>query len=147
MISPACRFTVFLLAMFLFSNCAAVRSLGPREWMDRDTGHRVVRVSDEAGSRSLYFTQHAFLRDGRLVYSSPSGIRAVDLDSRKTETLVAEKAKLIEVGRKDGRVYYRKGRTLCVYDPQTHEQREIATLSPPCRHLVAALEHRCDQLR
>lgn len=130
MISPACRFAVSLLAMFVFSNCAALRSLGPREWVDRDTGHRVVRVSDEAGSRSLYFTQHAFLRDGRLVYSSPSGIRAVNLESRKTETLVSGKAKLIEVGRKLGRVYFRRDRTLFVYDPQTREERVIATLPP-----------------
>lgn len=121
---------VSLLAMFVFSNCATLRSFGPREWVDRDTGHRVVRVSDEAGSRSLYFTQHAFLRDGRLVYSSPSGIRAVDLDSRKTETLVPEKARLIEVGRKFGRVYFRHDRTLLVYDPRTRGVSRIATLPP-----------------
>ncbi|MGN6124062.1 MAG: hypothetical protein ACTHOJ_14035 [Sphingomonas oligoaromativorans] len=27
----------------------------PREWIDPDTGHRIVRLSDEPGSSSLYF--------------------------------------------------------------------------------------------
>ena len=27
----------------------------PREWIDPDTGHRVVRLSDEPGSQSMYF--------------------------------------------------------------------------------------------
>lgn len=130
MFSPVIRFILPLLAMFVFSNCAALRSIGLRERVDRDTGHRVVRVSDEPESRSLYFTQQAFLRDGRLVYSSPSGIRAVNLDTRETETLVPEKARLIEVGRKFGRVYFRKDRTLWVYDPKTRKAREIATLPP-----------------
>jgi oligogalacturonide lyase len=130
MISSSRRLTVSLLAMFLFSNFATLRSFGQREWVDRDTGHRVVRLSDEAGSRSLYFTQQAFLCDGRLVYSSPGGIRAVDPDSRKSETLVPGKARLIEVGRRQGGVYFRRDRTLFVYDPETRGEREIATLPP-----------------
>ena len=32
----------------------------PREWIDPDTGHRVVRLSDEPGSQSLYFHQNAY---------------------------------------------------------------------------------------
>ena len=36
----------------------------PREWVDPDTGHRVVRLSDEAGSQSLYFHQNAYTPDG-----------------------------------------------------------------------------------
>src|SRR5262249_34715059 len=37
----------------------------PREWTDPDTGHRVVRLSDEPGSQSLYFHQNAYTPDGR----------------------------------------------------------------------------------
>ena len=36
----------------------------PREWIDSDTGHRVVRLSDEPGSQSLYFHQNAYTPDG-----------------------------------------------------------------------------------
>ena len=37
----------------------------PREWIDPDTGHRVVRLSDEPGSQSLYFHQYAYTPDGK----------------------------------------------------------------------------------
>src|SRR5205807_7565287 len=32
----------------------------PVEWIDRDTGHRVIRLSREAGTQSLYFNQNAY---------------------------------------------------------------------------------------
>jgi oligogalacturonide lyase len=31
----------------------------PTEWIDADTGHRVIRLSREAGTQSLYFNQNA----------------------------------------------------------------------------------------
>jgi hypothetical protein len=34
---------------------AAQTTPPPKEWIDKDTGHRVVRLSDEPGSTSLYF--------------------------------------------------------------------------------------------
>jgi hypothetical protein len=32
----------------------------PREWIDPATGFRIVRLSDERGSESLYFHQNAY---------------------------------------------------------------------------------------
>src|SRR5262249_2575366 len=32
----------------------------PREWIDPSTGHRVIRLSTEPGSSSLYFHQNAY---------------------------------------------------------------------------------------
>ena len=37
----------------------------PAEWIDPDTGHRVVRLSTEPGSASLYFNQNAYTPDGK----------------------------------------------------------------------------------
>ena len=31
----------------------------PTEWIDPDTGHRVIRLSREPGTASLYFHQNA----------------------------------------------------------------------------------------
>src|SRR4051812_28266237 len=39
----------------------------PVEWTDADTGHRVVRLSAEPGTRSLYFHQNSLTPDGRYV--------------------------------------------------------------------------------
>src|SRR5271157_4573369 len=44
----------------------------PKEWVDPDTGHRVIRLTDEPGSASLYFNQNGFTPDGKkLVYTTP----------------------------------------------------------------------------
>jgi hypothetical protein len=37
----------------------------PTEWIDKDTGHRVIRLSREDGTQSLYFNQNAYTADGK----------------------------------------------------------------------------------
>jgi oligogalacturonide lyase len=52
----------------------------PREWIDPDTGHRVIRISDVPGSESLYFHYNSYTPQGdKMVFSVPNGIAAVDL--------------------------------------------------------------------
>ena len=47
--------TALLLALVVPSIAVAADPAPPREWIDPDTGHRIVRLSDEPGSASLYF--------------------------------------------------------------------------------------------
>lgn len=83
----------------------------PREWIDPDTGHRVIRLSDEAGSQSLYFHQNAYTPDGRtLVITTPTGLAAIDLKTHALRKIVSERVNLIMVGRKTGQAYYVKER-------------------------------------
>lgn len=57
----------------------------PTSWVDKDTGHRVVRLTDEPGSSGFYFNVNAFTPDGKqMVYNAPDGIHALDLASLKT---------------------------------------------------------------
>jgi len=52
----------------------------PADWIDPDTGHRVIRLSVEAGSQTLYFHDNAYSPEGdKYVFSSPSGIMLLDL--------------------------------------------------------------------
>src|SRR5687768_7801385 len=52
----------------------------PRDWIDPATGHRVMRLSREAGSASLYFHQNAYTAEGdKLVITTPSGLATVNL--------------------------------------------------------------------
>ena len=45
----------------------------PVEWTDSATGHRVLRLSQEPGSRSLYFHQNAFTATGdKMVFNRSS---------------------------------------------------------------------------
>jgi oligogalacturonide lyase len=61
----------------------------PKTWVDKDTGHRVWRVSDEPNSGAFYFNVNAYTPDHRqMVYNSPEGIRVLDLATMKTRMLV-----------------------------------------------------------
>jgi len=61
----------------------------PKTWVDKDTGHRVWRVSDEPNSGAFYFNVNAYTPDGKqMVYNSPEGIRVLDLATMKTRMLV-----------------------------------------------------------
>ena len=52
----------------------------PRQWIDADTGHRVVRLSEQAGSRTLYFHDNAYTPEGdKLIFNAPSGIAAIEV--------------------------------------------------------------------
>jgi len=111
----------------------------PTEWIDAATGHRVIRLSKEPGSASLYFHQNAYTPQGdKLIISTPGGLSTVNLKTREIE-LVVPAARYgmgssagIEVGRKTRNVYYQRnvdGQTV-IYatDVDTKSTREVAKL-------------------
>lgn len=109
----------------------------PVQWIDPDTGHRVVQLSTESGSESLYFNLNPFTPDGKkMVISSPTGISLIDLQTRGVDKLTTGRMRIIMVGHKTGRIYYvaRKiengvtNRLVCSVDPTTRKVREILTL-------------------
>ena len=62
----------------------------PKTWIDPDTGHRVVRLTDEPGSASLYFNQNGYTADlKKMIYTTPSGISALDLETHATKAVVS----------------------------------------------------------
>jgi len=118
---------------------AAQQAQVPREWVDPDTGHRVVRLSEEAGSQSLYFHQNAYTPDGsKMIMTTPTGLAAVNLRTRAVERVVEGRVSIIIVGKKTGQVYYTKfvrdaGRfsaTVYATDLDTKATREVARLPP-----------------
>jgi oligogalacturonide lyase len=61
----------------------------PTSWVDKDTGHRVTRLTPEAGSSGLYFNINAYSPDGKLmIYVAPDGIHTLELATLKTRLLV-----------------------------------------------------------
>src|SRR5213082_61977 len=61
----------------------------PREWLDASTHHRIVRLSDEEGSASLYFHQNAYTAKGDLLLiTTREGLAVIDLETRKVRRLV-----------------------------------------------------------
>ena len=52
----------------------------PVDWIDPDTGHRIIRLSPDSGGTSLYFHQHSYTPEGdKLVIRAAGGIATVDL--------------------------------------------------------------------
>ncbi|MGA2650516.1 MAG: oligogalacturonate lyase family protein [Terracidiphilus sp.] len=61
----------------------------PVAWVDKDTGHRVIRLTNEPGSSGFYFNVNAFTPDGKqMVYTAPDGIHALDLATLKARLVV-----------------------------------------------------------
>src|SRR3954462_6074828 len=88
----------------------------PKEWIDKDTGHRVVRLSDEPNSQSLYFNYPSYSPDGRkMAFFSPTGVYQIDLQTRAIEQILPAistvegstrvRNNLIEVGLKTGHFF------------------------------------------
>ncbi len=107
------------------------------------SGHRIVRLSREAGSKNLYFHQNGYTPDGRkLLITTPGGGRAtVDLQTRAIEQVVEGPVKVIVTGRVSGRVFYAHNGVVFATDLNTLETREIGALPP--RGMVATLS--CDE--
>jgi oligogalacturonide lyase len=103
----------------------------PTEWIDAATGHRVVRLSKEPGSSSLYFHQNAYTPEGdKLVFNTRGGIAAVDLTTlgvqpSKVEVVVPG-ASAIATARRTREVYHSKEGTLYATHLDTRVTREVA---------------------
>ncbi|HVW22464.1 MAG TPA: oligogalacturonate lyase family protein [Opitutaceae bacterium] len=110
-------------------------ALPPRSWIDPDTGHRVIRLTDEPGSASLYFNDNGYTPDGkRMVYLTPQGLSVVDLTTFKSRRLVEGRVQTIVAGRKNPTFYYTKrgSRRYCdelwCVDVDTAESRKVVDL-------------------
>ena len=118
-----------ILILPLLCAGAFAQSEPPKEWVDPDTGHRVIRLTDEPGSASLYFNQNGYTPDGKkLVYTTPSGISTFDLQTRAVKQLVAGRVRIIEVGHKTASIFYTKGPGVFVTDIDTGATREIGSV-------------------
>jgi oligogalacturonide lyase len=128
--------TTLVLFAALFAQAQESRT----DWIDPDTGHRVVRLSTQPGSASLYFNYNGYTRDGsRLVISTPDGIAAIDLQTHRIASIVRGKVRLLFVGRRTDLVYYSKpdrdagtapvgSGTIYAADINTGKSKEVARL-------------------
>ena len=118
---------VCLVAMTALPAGQTTPQAPPREWIDADTGHRVIRLSDEPGSQSLYFHQNAYTPDGRkLIITTPTGLATIDLTTRAITKVVDGRVNLIMTGRKTGQAYYVRANAVFAVDLETKISREIA---------------------
>jgi oligogalacturonide lyase len=102
----------------------------PSDWVDADTGHRVIRLSTEPGSASLYFHQNTYTPKGdKMIFDTPSGVAAVDITALGSKPpkveIVVSNAHALATARKTREVYFFRSNTLCAANIDTHAAREI----------------------
>ncbi len=131
MATAATRLTRALLAILCLTALPAAGEDPPASWIDPDTGHRVIRLTHEPGSASLYFNQNGYLPDGgRMIYTTPRGISVLDLKTLEAKEVVQGPVRIIEAGRKNPRVYYIKTHAAYWTNVDTGETHKIAELPP-----------------
>src|SRR5580698_7727054 len=134
-LSPSSLVALVFIAFPFFmqaQSATPTHELPPKTWVDKDTGHRIWRISDEPNSGAFYFNVNAYTPDHKqMVYNSPQGIRVLDLDTMKTRLLVpnlpapagtdatpmsrfAGSARAIVVGHKTNSIFFTRT------DPATH---------------------------
>ena len=84
---PIARALLALVGSALGLSAAAPAQPLPSDWIDPQTGHRVIRLSPDTGGTSLYFHQRAYTPEGdKLVIRADGGIVAVDLKTLGVST-------------------------------------------------------------
>ena len=117
---------IFLFTLVvLFTSTYAQTNL-PKEWVDTDTGHRIIRLSEEDGSQSFYFHQNGYTANGdKLVFSSRNGLSTFNFKTKQIEQIVEGRTSNVVVGAKTRKVFYIKGDSVYETDVDTKATREI----------------------
>lgn len=104
------RIFVKYLRFLMFAAISTHAAAQPAaEWIDMDTGHRVVRISRQSGTQSLYFHQNAYTPQGDvLIVNSPNGIQAISLKTWSVRTVVPGKVTALFVAHKSRSVFFSK---------------------------------------
>ena len=98
----------------------------PREWIEPATGHRVIRLSDEPGTASLYFHQNPYTANGdKMVVSTPDGLATITLASRTIAPLVRGRVSHLVVGRKTRQAFYIQNNVVFATNVDTGATRKI----------------------
>jgi oligogalacturonide lyase len=122
---------LILLAALAVASAVA-RADYPASWIDPDTGHRIVQLSVEPGTNSLYFTQYGYTAGGtKLLMTTRHGIDLVTIGTGAIEhVLDGRPGRVIQTGRKTGAIYYDGDGFLYALDPVTQVSRQVGKLPP-----------------
>ena len=116
----------FVLVALALAGIFAAPDDPPREWIE-PTGHRVVRLSDQPGTASLYFHQNPYTASGdKMVVSTPQGLATIALATRTIKPLVEGRVSHLVVGPKTRQAFYVKDGVVYATDVDSGATRKIA---------------------
>ena len=115
----------YALALVAVTGLIQPRADVPREWVE-STGHRVVRLSEEAGTASLYFHQNPYTAKGdKMVVSTPQGLAAITLSTRAITPIVEGRVSNLVVGGRTRQAFYLKNAVVYATNVDTGATRKI----------------------
>jgi len=115
----------YALALVAVTGLIQPRADVPREWVE-STGHRVVRLSEEAGTASLYFHQNPYTAKGdKMVVSTPQGLAAITLSTRAITPIVEGRVSNLVVGGRTRQAFYLKNGVVYATNVDTGATRKI----------------------
>ncbi len=131
------KLALLVVAMALtipFRTARAEDTEPPREWIEKATGHRVVRLSQEGGTSSFYFHQNGFTAKGdKLVVGTRGGLAVLDWKTRALKPLVEGRAGGTVVGKKTRQVFYISDGAVKATNLDTGKTRRIVELPAEMR--------------
>ncbi len=117
----------------------------PPEWIDKDTGHKVIRLCRTKGDNaSFYFHNNPFVGNSMIFYNSGKEgrqIYSVDLKTLKTEQITHQNASMTGeiVGPKSGRVFYQIKDSVFATDIRTKKTRLVYVFPADFKASVSTL--------
>ena len=102
----------FALPPAMPSQTAVDAGSGPvnnNSWLDRITGHRITKVSEERSATAMYFTQNIVTPDGAdMIYASSVGIHVVHLADMQGRLRYKGHVVDVVMGSRTRRVFFRQ---------------------------------------
>ena len=122
------------LVVALALSLCALSPQEKRDWIDSDTGHRIVRLTDDAGGSTLYFHDNAFSPEGdKLMFNTPNGLAVVDvakIGSPDLKPEVVARGRGGYFARRSREIYFmsatRAGGAVSAVNVDTKQVREVA---------------------
>lgn len=118
--------TIGPLLLSIVGGLAGASQDVPREWIEAATGYRVVRLSDQPGTASLYFHQNPYTASGdKMIVSTPQGLSTIELATRTIRPLVQGRVSHLVVGRKTRQAFYIQNNAAYATNLDTGNARKI----------------------
>jgi len=150
--------TLFAVPAACIAQTAPAGPVPPKTWVDKDTGHRVWRLSNEPNSGGFYFNVNAYTPDlKQMVYTAPDGIHVLDLATRETKLLVSNPPRpadargpfypgmvhAIVVGHKSNSVFFTRTDPMthvtAVYKADTNTGAVRKLIDLPANHMIVSV--------
>jgi oligogalacturonide lyase len=130
---PRLRPVVVAIVLLGPAGSALAQTGAPTDWIE-PTGHRVIRLTGEAGGSSFYFHQNAYTAAGdKLAISSRGGFAVIDLTTLgkkpcRIDRLAVGYGRGAVLGKRTRLLYYVQGRTIYATHIDTKETRTVVQL-------------------